>query len=461
MGKRPAAGMTQDELMRLHEATLEILETVGVRLEHDGVVARLIKAGARPGAGAQEVRLPREFVSERVALAPRDIRLARVGGGGDVLAADSPSVFWTTPSMYVYDGRERREATSADLAAVARLADRLENVQGVMGMSMKDVAPRHRDFVGVRVIAENCRRHVRALVFTPEGMEALAEMKPVLPGDWLSIGFTAHGPLRWTALALSVFEKSAGHGIPVSINGEPIIGASGPVTLAGSMAVGNAEILAGIVVNQVLEPGRPVIYNLGLPRVFDMRHATAATAAPEVALFARASAELGRFYGIPSCSWASTESCFEDEQAALEKTFALHTHSINRASVVWGIGQLEASMTSSLAQMVIDDEMVSFCRRYERGFEVNGSTLALDVIKEVGIGGSYLETEHTLTNFREHLWDPQLLNRRTRENCAEPLAAAARRRAEELLAAEPEGRIGAAELAEIKKIEEAYRQRLS
>ena len=88
---------------------------------------------------------------------------------------------------------------------------------------------------------------------------------------WFSVGFTAHGPLRWTALALEIFRCSAGRGIPTTINGEPMAGVSGPMTLAGSAAVGNAEILAGLVVNQLLEPGRPCIYNLGLAHVMDMK----------------------------------------------------------------------------------------------------------------------------------------------------------------------------------------------
>ena len=106
----------------------------------------------------------------------------------------------------------------------------------------------------------------------------MVEMKKVV-GDfpWFSVGFTAHGPLRWTNLALEIYRHTAGHGIPATVNGEPMAGVSGPVTLAGAAAVGNAEILAGIVVNQILEPGRPVIFNLGLAHVFDMRTAIAVT----------------------------------------------------------------------------------------------------------------------------------------------------------------------------------------
>lgn len=120
------------------------------------------------------------------------------------------------------------------------------------------------------------------------------------------------------------------------------------MSIAGSVAVGNAEILAGIIVNQALEPGRPVIYNLGLAHVFDTQHATAVTGGPENALFARASAELGRFYHLPSSSWVSTESVY-DEQAALEKMFGFSSHLRHGVSLIWGMGQLESELTMSLA----------------------------------------------------------------------------------------------------------------
>jgi trimethylamine--corrinoid protein Co-methyltransferase len=453
--------MTSQEIELLHETTLRILEEIGVRLEHDGIIARMLKAGAKPGAGPQEVRFPRKMVAEHLALAPSRVELARRDGTVDTLTPDSPSVFWTNPGMYLWTGIERRELSSQDLASVARLCDNLDSVQGVMGMAMHDVPPRHRDFTGVRVIAENCRRHVRALCFTPTGMEALGEMKRVFPGNWLSVGFTAHGPLRWTNLALAIFEKSAGSGIPATINGEPMAGVTGPVTLAGAMAVGNAEILSGIVVNQVLEPGRPVIYNLGLAHTFDMKNATAVTGGPENALFARASAELGRFYHLPSSSWASTESVFDDGQAALEMTFAIQAHSAARASLVWGLGQLESEKTISLAGLVIHDEIVGYARRLERGFTVTPETLQLDLIRQVGIGGSYLETEHTLEKFREQLWEPRVSNRRAREGCPGPLEEVARARAEELIAADREEKIGAAERAELVRIEKAFAARIT
>jgi trimethylamine--corrinoid protein Co-methyltransferase len=465
--------MTRLDCARIHDATLRILEEIGVRLEHDAIVDRLLAAGAKPGDGPQVVRFPRSLVQECLALCPRAVTLAartpppgplpmneRGGALDTVLTAESASVFWTNPGLHLWTGSELRDITSADLGRVARLCDNLESVQGVLGMAMADVPPPCRDFTGLRVIAEGTRKHVRVLCFTPTGMEALAAMGRVFPGPWFSIGFTAHGPLRWTHLALDIFLRSSGHGIPATINGEPMAGVTGPVSLAGSVAVGNAEILAGIVVNQVLEPGRPLIYNLGLAHVFDMRRATAVTGGPENALFARASAAMGRFYGIPSSSWVSTEAVYEDEQAALEKMFGFHTHMEEGVSLVWGMGQLESEKTMSLAQLVIDNEMIAYARHYGRGFAVNDDTLALDLIRQVGIAGSYLDTDHTLERFRDHLWQPSLLNRSAREECPAPLHDAARARAESILAADTEAKIGESELAELLRIEGHYRVKI-
>ncbi len=450
--------MDPSQLEQTHNASLKILNEVGVRLEHEDVLARVMAAGASPGGGSSEVRFPPEMVNEYLRLAPGEVVLDSASGGiSSRLASEGESLFWTCPVLNYWTGAERREVTSGDLAAVGRLCDHLPNVQGVMGVAMADVPPAFRDFVGVRILAENTRKHIRALCFSGKGMEALAAMKPLLPGAWLSVGFTAHGPLRWTHLALDIFLRSAGLGIPVTVNGEPMAGVSGPVTPAGSIAVGNAEILAGIVVNQILEPGRPVIYNLGLAHAFDMRHATAVTGGPENALFARASAALGRFYGIPSSSWVSTESLFEDQQAGLEKMFGLETHMSSGVNLIWGLGQLESEMTLSLAQLVIDNEMVDYVRRYLRGFDVNDDTLALDVVREVGIGGSYLETEHTLRNFRDHIFHPVLLNRDRRQKTSRPLHEVAAEKAQSILEGDTEARLPQETVRALRGIEARFK----
>jgi trimethylamine--corrinoid protein Co-methyltransferase len=187
-----------------------------------------------------------------------------------------------------------------------------------------------------------------------------------------------------------------------------------------------------------------------------MKDASAVTGGPENALLAVISAEMGRFYNLPSSSWVSTESVHDDAQASLEKMFGIQAHTANRVSLIWGLGQLESEKTISLAQLVIDDEMIAYARHYQRGAPVTPQTVNYDLIREVGIGGSYLESDDTLTGWREHLWIPGLLNRKGREACPDPLEAVAARRARGIVDADREEKIGADQLAELRKIEAKY-----
>ncbi len=401
---------------RIHEASLSLLEDPGVRVEHEAVTDLLLANGAKKGASEGAVIFPRELVADCLEQCPPEVTFTNRSGAETTISAESDPVIWACPGTSLYRDGRHRAFTSADMADMARLLDQLDNVHAVFGMSMDDVPAAARDVVGLKIMAQNTSKHIRALCFTPAGVETMVEMQNVVGAHpWFSVGFTAHGPLRWTNLALSIFESSAGHGIPTTVNGEPMAGVSGPVTLAGSAAVGNAEILSGIVINQLLEPGRPCVYNLGLAHIFDMKTAIAVTGAPENALFAKLSAIMGRFYGLPSGSWVSTEAMCPDAQAALEKMFGFQTHMAAGVNNIWGLSQLESELTVSTAQAVIDNEMVSYCKRYQRGVDVSDESLALDVVRSVGIAGSFIEEMHTFEHFRSELFMPELLFRQKRQ----------------------------------------------
>lgn len=456
------------DIERIDEAALRLLADPGVRLEHDGVVARLLAEGAKSGHDAQVVRMPRELVRERVALAPRVIRLADLTGKVTEVAADGPSLFWTGAALNWADLDGRCSPITSDLLADwARLTDALDGVHGIVGTSLEDIPPQGRDFVGLRIMAENCRKHLRALSFSPMGAEAMKEMASVLAAGGplrdrpvLSMGFTAHGPLRWTHLALDIFVRSAGSGIPLMVNGEPMAGTSAPVTLAGEAAVGHAEILAGIVVNEVLEPGRPVIHNLGFSHIMDMRTASAVTGGPETCLLAAVGAVLAKRHGLPSASWMCTDAMAPDEQAAAESMLAAVTHASAGVNVIWGVGQLESEKTISPAKAIMDDEIVAMARRYVRGIEVNDETLAEELVRSVGITGQFLDSEHTLDHFRSELHQPRLLCRVTRdrwisEGCRN-LSQRAAERAAQLLATPREPMLSRAVSDELGRIESHY-----
>jgi len=459
---RPQGGYMKDgEIERIHETAIRLLSDPGIRVEHPAIEKLLLKEGAKPGGAAEVIRFPRDMVEEKMSLCPREFLFADRFGQGRTVSPQGESVIWSVPGMYLFEDGAFRPFTSPDMARWARLLDRLPNLDGVFSYALDDIPPRARDVVGLRVIAENTTKHVRVLCFSPEGMDVMVRMKEVV-GDypWFSIGFTAHGPLRWTNLALDIFYRTAGHGIPVTVNGEPMAGVSGPVTIAGAAAVGTAEILSGIVINQILEPGRPCVFNLGLAHTFDMRSALAVTGGPENALFAQIAARMGRFYGIPSGSWVSTESMRPDAQAGIEKMFGFITHLGERVSNIWGLGQLESELTVSPAQAVMDDEMISYARRYLRGAEVSDETLALDLIREVGIAGSFLGELHTLEHFRNELFMPELLYRKKRAEWDSSGQPDLERRAEEkarlLMKEEPRSGLSADQISELDKMAQAH-----
>ena len=227
-------------------------------------------------------------------------------------------------------------------------------------------------------MAEHTRKHLRPVIFTPRGIDVILEMADVLlegrslkDNPILSFGFTIVSPLQWSDSALEVFRISSGYGIPLMINSEVISGATGPVTLAGTLVLANAEALSGVVIAQLLEPGRPVVFNLGFSHTFDMMFAETLTGAPEGALLGAGGGSVARFHNLPSASWMSTESKIPDGQAASEKTLLGVLHALGGVNLIWGIGNLESTLTLCPEQAVIDDEIAAGILRVWKGIRVD------------------------------------------------------------------------------------------
>ena len=172
--------------------------------------------------------------------------------------------------------------------------------------------PACRDFAGFRIAAQYSSKHLRPCIYTPSGAEAIIEMSDIIldgkalkDNMFFTLGYSIVSPLTWTETALELFYRTRGHGIPVMINSEPLAGGTSPVTLAGSLAMADAEVLSGIVINQVIEPGRPCIYNSGFAHVFDMMTTLVLTGSPENALLQAAGAEMAQYHGSAICIMGS------------------------------------------------------------------------------------------------------------------------------------------------------------
>jgi trimethylamine--corrinoid protein Co-methyltransferase len=218
-------------------------------------------------------------------------------------------------------------------------------------------------------------------------------------------------PLSHSETATGKLLYMAEQGLPIVHSPAPMMGGTAPVTLAGGLALGNAEVLSSLVLHQLKRPGAPFVYGSGLHHM-DMKTTISVYGAPEFQLARVAVAELGQYYGLPTWGYAGhSDSCVMDEQAAADAVFSVQVALLAGQNLVHDVGYLEAGLTTSPEMIVFTAEMISMMRRFMQGMSLDADALALEAIHEVGPGGDFLTARHTLTHFRE-LWQPTLFDRR-------------------------------------------------
>jgi trimethylamine--corrinoid protein Co-methyltransferase len=465
--------LSQEERKRILEASFRILEETGVQIDHPEVFRKLGEAGCRGDEEKRRVFFPRRLVEEKVKLCPSRVRFADRKGGLFMAEPGGPSVFWTGNALNITRGKETRPIREEDFAAFCRVIDALPHIDGVVGTNLSEYPPGAKDFVGFRVMMENTGKHLRPCIYTPQGVAVIIEMAQAYLAEFgedlrsrpiVSTGYTIVSPLHWTREGLDVYVRSAGYGMPATVNSECISGATSPVTLAGTLVLANAEALSGIVINQVLEPGRPVIYNLGFSHVMDMRTAEPTTGAPENGLLAAAGAAFARDLNLPSAAWHCSDASGVDSQSAFEHALVGLVQLLGGANIIWGAGNLEFTRAISLEQAVIDNEIIYGAQRVKRGIEVSDETLALDLIQEFQSSANYLGSDLTLKHFRRELTSFTLANRHRRSEWerrgGKSLEEAALEQVERILAKPGEDRGDGRAMEKVRAIERKWLEKV-
>jgi trimethylamine--corrinoid protein Co-methyltransferase len=200
-------------------------------------------------------------------------------------------------------------------------------------------------------------------------------------------------------------------GIPVTYPPSPNTGGGGPITLAGALALGNAEALAGLVLTQLVRPGTPFLYGMNTAAL-DMKSAIVAYGAPEWPLGMASWCDLARFYGLPTWGAAgATDSKVIDAQAGIEATASIMTAFLTRCNLVHDVGYIEYGTTSAMEMLVVADEIIRELRFIMDGVEVSERTLAREVIHRANPGSGFLADDHTLDNWKWAQWRPSLIDR--------------------------------------------------
>ncbi len=460
--------MEPEQLDRINARSLDLLEEVGLRIDHAEITRRLLAAGCRELASGM-IAFPRELIADCLAQAPSEALLAPVEGEPARIGPGGQVCFWTGNALNYVEGREARPITEPEFIALTRVTEALPHVQGAVAPTISEIPAQFRDFVGCRLLAQHTRKHLRPCIYTPRGGAAIIEMghvladpQPLRERPVVSFGYTIVSPLHWTEPALELFVQTSGHGVPMMLNAEPTAGATSPVTLGGTLMLANAEALSGVAIVQTLEPGRPCVFNLGFAHTMDMRYAITRTGGPENGLMGAIGAELARMHGLPSASWMSTESMVCDEQAAWEKTTVGLMHAMAGVNIIWGVGQLESQRALCPEMMVIDDEIAGVALRAARTPEADDEALAYDVVAPMGAQPDYLGDPHTLAHFRDELFEPALgfVGRRETWQAAGARTAVerARERVADILAEPVESLLDEAAEQELLTIEARWRE---
>jgi trimethylamine--corrinoid protein Co-methyltransferase len=304
------------------------------------------------------------------------------------------------------------------------LCDALANIDFVMSMGIaQDVPEEISDVHHFEAMVRNTRKPIVATAWNLDNCRDIVKMAETVAGGSETLRqrpfivmYTE--PISPLQLAKEPTEKillMAAKGLPVICGTGKVGGATCPVTLAGALAQGTAEALAGLLVAQLKREGTPVIFG-GERLHFDMATTMSSYGAPEFMMSVAANAELATFYGIPSWSYAGcSDAKVFDQQAAAESTLMTFLAALSGGNLNHDVGYLEAGLTSSLEAIVAANEVIGIVKRILGGIEVSNETLALDVIDEIGPGGEFLSSDHTFRHFRSD-WFPSIFDRGTLES---------------------------------------------
>ena len=413
----------EQQLERLHCASLEILRTVGVRIPHPQMRSLFRDAGADVDDVAQLVKIPASLVDRSLDHAGKAFTLygrdrARQAGFG-VGARNYNSI--AGEALWVDDAcTSRRYATLEDVATATRLADGLEHITLVGAMADPEEIPvAHRC---VEVAATQVKHTTKPITFwfhDRASAQYVLEIMTAVAGDQdqaaahpLAYPFLEPiSPLKFPFDGIDLLFETSRLSLPVPIGPMAQVGASAPATLAGALAQENAEILAGVCITQLIKPGLAVCYG-GIPHAFDMRTTQMIFAGPEQALMAVAMTQLGKRYGLPVyINVGLTDSKIPDAQAGMEAGITLACGAMAGADIFGHLGICGVDQGTSLTMLVMQHEIAAYVERLMGGFEIDDETLGLDTIRHVGHDGSFLDQPHTVEHFRQELWFPGLLDR--------------------------------------------------
>lgn len=412
--------LSRDDIEKVHSSSLRILSEVGVKIESPSVLDVLAKGGAKVDKKEQRAWLPENMVSRALKSAPHDVRLSSRGGVDYTVPGDGKQLISTDgqpPAVFDVKKGEKRASVLSDVIEFAIVADAMPEVgfvwPAVVATDMPSAKSSFYEFLATLAYTS---KHVQHGATSAEEANFQLEVASAVAGSAedlrkrpiFSDVCTPITPLRYDrgeAEALVVLSKA---GIPMVHLSMGIAGSVSPITVAGTLAVINAENLCGLTISQVASPGAPSIYS-SFSGVSDLKTGVFLCGTPEGILMDVAAIEMAKHYGLPSCAGGpsnssrslSAESGYQTAMTAMASMLA-------GSDLMVGLGGLNRAAVMSLEKLVMDCELWRWLVRLREGVDVSDATIGYDAIKRQGPGGIFLSDPHTLKFMRKDLLLPQI-----------------------------------------------------
>ena len=419
--------LTQEQVQRTHEASLEILENAGLLVRSGKARALFARHGCKVDSETQIVIFPRAVVEQYRKMLPptftfrgRDPKFDRtIPQDGPILVTGSSAPDLLDPLT----GRERR-ARSDDIARIAHLIHELPAYDVFSVSTLADDAPRGQ-FTLARLYPalKHCLKPIRSTTKDQADTDAIMRMLFAIAGSeaaYMERPFVTHhycpvvSPLTMDTLSTDAIIYFSEKGLPVYPSIVPNAGLTSPMSMAGTLAQGNAEFLAAAVLMQMTRAGTPTIYAT-LPTVADMRTGAYASGGIECGMLHMAFAQMARFYNVPCGGYIGlTNSKINDAQSGYETGMSAVAGLLGGADMFNMGGLLDALKAFDFAKAVIDDEIMQMLKRLKRGIIFNEEELALDVIAKAGPGGAFMMNPHTTKRMKSEALLTKLADRDAR-----------------------------------------------
>ncbi len=410
--------LSKEEQDLIHESSLKSLNEMGMMIRSDSTLKMLDDAGADVDFSKQIAKIPEGMVNESLKNAPKSIRLCARDSKNDMEIPVAGPPYAATTGLGVYirdmDTGEKRPSTRKDIADFIRLGDGLDGVDFLWtSITANDVPQISHGLHELWTAMQNTTKHVNGVsVMSAADSRKQVELGALVAGGedelrkrpLFSVICCSIAPLSYEGGAVEGMVELVKAGIPIMSMSMSLSGGSSPITLAGTITNANTENLASLVITQCAAPGSPHIYCSSSAPI-SMKTGMINYMTSEQPLIAAGLGQMARRYGLPSMvgDWGINDKATPGIPHAFTTILGITLSTMANTDLISGIGGIDAVKGVAFDQAVIEANIWKNVRAYMRDVTISEETIALDVVKEVGHGNSFLSHIHTARNFKKEL----------------------------------------------------------